>query len=699
MTLDLKERIAVPTPARAAGNAHATGVTTPSRRTTVLLALLFGLGLAGMASVAWVIGNADAPSGEVGTAGGGEVAAEGHDHDGGGHDHDGGGVVGGGFDTVGVGEPTTATLEGGAGQVTLGLTTQVPAGQSIGRLSAVPPGRPVTISVSVTAGAAPALPELSLQRLADDGSTEPVPLDRPETFLLNTGDGSLALPAGAAAHDHGAGRGLTQGMPGGGFAWATSIRSVPDDVAADSSGRWLAAVQADEGIVQLVDLLARAEPVTVEVEGRPEALWFAPSGQLWVGDHQGQRLHVIDPASAATTARLDLAHPPAHVTFTDDGGTALATGDRIVSVIDVARGEVRTTGEVRGDATAATFAPAVGEFGMFALAHADGAVTLLPVTPDGTIGEGSSVDLGSSARGTSAIATAPDGRTLVTANEVADTVAVVDAITAEVRAVVPAGEQPAEIGFLDDFAVVRNAGSAELTWVDLADPSKSGNEALGSAPPASMTVEAGGGQVLLPSPVESRVYLLHTMMGRPMVMGSEDAPTGADLAVSTTTSLRPVDGEVLHDHAEGTSSSGHPHDEVYAQDVVLDQIGRYELTVSVNGATASFPIEVAPLEGPPVVVAPVDVPPTAIVGETVTVSFVSSVSAQLDRPEVLAVINDAQGINQVRAPARHVGGDHYAADLVLSRSGRWSVTLLAETSGVNPETSEQTHIDVQDPQS
>jgi hypothetical protein len=266
------------------------------------------------------------------------------------------------------------------------------------------------------------------------------------------------------------------------------------------------------------------------------------------------------------------------------------------------------------------------------------------------------------------VAVAPDGSTVIVPDPASGTIAVVDLGVRRQVATVEAAAEPSEVAFLEQFAVVRNAGSTDVTWIDLDDPSRSDNLTVGSVPPGLLTVTPDGSELLVPVAADTRVFRIHVMMGRPMVMGSDDDPTGADVVVAVRSAL--------HEARPGT----------LMQRTVFDRPGTYELALEwPGGVTAGgFVVDVAAPPEPERIAWPLASPIAADAGVPVTVEFVAD--RQLVAAEVLAYADTPSGPRQVRAAAHPVPGGGWRAEITLPDGGTYRAYLLSPEAGLTTGT-------------
>jgi DNA-binding beta-propeller fold protein YncE len=393
--------------------------------------------------------------------------------------------------------------------------------------------------------------------------------------------------------------------------------------------------------------------------GRPAAaMEVAPAaGRLWVADAAGDGVSVIDLAARRTVARLRVPGGAGAIAFAGRHHAVVTSAARggTATLVDARRHRVVGTVTLGARPAAVDFAPAAQAF---VVGHADGRLTTLPLSR-GRLGRPQAVRVGPTTAGTGAVRVAPDGRTAVALNARADTIAIVDVARRRLVQTAEAGAAPAEVAFLDHFALARNARSPEVTWVDLDVPSRSNNIRLGSAPGRGMFADVTGDQVLVPSAADRQLYRVHAMHGRPMVMGQVPNPARADAGVTSKGGLQ-------------RTGPGR-----YELRTLIPDAGRYRLTVRLrDGERVEFPLAV---ESPETSVRARSARSRlrARPGEPLTVRF-DVTGASPARADVLAYASSSGTIHQARAAARHIGGTSYEATLRLPDPGSYRLTLIAE---------------------
>lgn len=473
-----------------------------------------------------------------------------------------------------IGAPRVAALDGAAGAVTLHVVAELRDGARAAN-DTVPAGAPVTFTIETRAAAGATAPTLTAERLAADGAV-PTALDHHETFLYNGRDGTFVLRHGAGATagalGEDAGATLSRLAPAGGAAWATTIGAHAGPVVADPTGRWVAVAQPAAGRVDLIDLVARAGPLAAPVGGRPMALAFAPADTtLWVAT-DGSGLVAVDlPAGDVhRVAGIGDAHA---VAVSDDGAHVLAIGtDGQARLVDAATRRVVAMRPASADVVTARYVGSL-DGGAFVCVGRGGLVRVLPVRGS-TLTTDRAVETGpAGARDVGGALVAPDGRTLLVSDRVADEVVVVDLAAGHVVDTIAAGTDPADIERLDHFAIVRSAATAAATWVDLDDTARSGAVAIGGAPASSLAGTPGAAEVLAPVPADARLYRLRIAHGQPTTVAS-DGPVTADVAVDVMGTL----------HALGTDR--------FEQRAAFDTPGRYRLTFTIGGHRATWELDV-----------------------------------------------------------------------------------------------------------
>jgi hypothetical protein len=278
------------------------------------------------------------------------------------------------------------------------------------------------------------------------------------------------------------------------------------------------------------------------------------------------------------------------------------------------------------------------------------------VTVTGSVRTGNAADV---------VAVAPGGAKAVVIDKIGSRATVVDIDRQVPTGSAQTAQDPAQVVFLEGFAVVRNAGNPAVTWVDLTDPSKSNDVPLGAQPAAHLAVSQDGTGVLASSPADGNVYHLHAMMGRPMVMGQDRLVAGADRVLEAAASV----GEV----APGR----------YQLHTLFEQAGRYRIDVQVGeGQPAQFQLVVAEPDKAALRAIPEKPLAEAKVGERVAVRFRGYIDAS--DVQVLAYVNTAGGSTRQERLSARWDGRAYEVAIVPEVAGTWRLFLVSEERGLKP---------------
>lgn len=187
-------------------------------------------------------------------------------------------------------------------------------------------------------------------------------------------------------------------------------------------------------------------------------------------------------------------------------------------------------------------------------------------------------------KGIEMIRFSPNGRQGVVLNQHANVAYIIDPVNGSLHKTVLTGEAPNDIVFMNEYALIRDTYSPDLTYIKL-DEDISNNAVVGSGPsltwmPHSLITTPYGDEVVVTSPREGRIWFIHEMFDevirfiRPMAMGSANVEYGSD-------ALTVVESK-LHETDPG----------VYRQYIKLDRTGTYDIKFRTQKINANFKIEV-----------------------------------------------------------------------------------------------------------
>ncbi|SNQ61291.1 YncE family protein [Candidatus Methanoperedens nitratireducens] len=264
----------------------------------------------------------------------------------------------------------------------------------------------------------------------------------------------------------------------------------------------------------------------------------------------------------------------------------------------------------------------------------------------------------------------PDGRRGVVLDKHANTAYIIDAATSSIIKTVKTGEAPGAVGFIEEYALVRNTYSNDVTYISMDNPDVSNNELVGGAPPLNVTLRSlqttpYGDEVVITSPEDTRIYFMHKMNGEPMVMNSATVEYGSNAVA--------IVENKLHETSPGT----------YQQYIILDREGSYDVEFRSGKINATFKIEVLPDRTTGFQTAAL-FNKTFITGGTSTLQYrITSRKTGLSEENltdlIFVVIKPGKGAWTKRLPSRHIGNGTYEAKIAFPEEGEYIVTLASGT--------------------
>ncbi len=270
-------------------------------------------------------------------------------------------------------------------------------------------------------------------------------------------------------------------------------------------------------------------------------------------------------------------------------------------------------------------------------------------------------------RGIEIIKFSPDGKRGVVLNKYENSAYVIDAATGSIIKTVKTGEMPSSVAFMDEYALIRNTYSNDLTYISMLDPGVSNNELVGTQPPLNATqrslqTTSYGDEVVVTSPRDGGIYFMHKMNGQPMVMSSTRVEFGSDAVA--------IIENKLHETGPG----------VYQQYILLEREGVYVIEFRTSNLNTTFKIEVLP---------------DRTIGFQTTLFNKTSIKGiptvlqyriterKTGQPEenltdlVFIVIKPGKGAWTKRLPSKYIGNGIYEAKMTFPEEGEYMVTLAS----------------------
>lgn len=456
-------------------------------------------------------------------------------------------------------------------------------------------------------------------------------------LLIARSRGEIDAPT-STTHGHGHTTGARLGAAlGATGVFAAKMSPGATDVAVDAQGTRLAAVHADAGTLERLDLVRGTRPVETPGLGRPTQVWFAPDGdRVWVNDadagvrvvgRTGGDAPVVAGAAGANT-----------VAFAPERGIAVVAGENTTeaSLVDTATLARTATLDLPAPVTSATF---IRRPAAVLLTHPDGSVSVAPLDRSQRpyrIATG----IAGGAR-TTAVVTR-DGRRAAVLLPDARRITVLDLRSRRPLTSITTGAEPRGLELLRGrYATTRSTRDPTATWVDVRTPSRAADLPLGDRPATSMALTDKGTRLLFTDPAARQVLDVHAMMGRPMVMGVIPGAFAPD-------DVAPFPGGV---HRTGPRE--------FRRTVVLRDDGDHRITIhspggafttTLRGGSVTRPLT-ATLTSPP---------PSVAVGDRATIGFRLS-RATTAPVELVAITTGPAGTRQTRVRATRSAGGWSAA--------------------------------------
>ncbi len=263
----------------------------------------------------------------------------------------------------------------------------------------------------------------------------------------------------------------------------------------------------------------------------------------------------------------------------------------------------------------------------------------------------------------------PKGESGVVLNKYENSAYIIDAATGSIVKTVKTGEMPSSVAFMEEYALVRNTYSNDVTYISMLNPEISNNELIGTQPPLNATqrslqTNSYGDEVVVTSPRDGGIYFMHKMEDEPMVMGSARVEFGSDAVA--------IVENKIHETSPG----------VYQQYIKLNREGSYVVEFRTQRINTSFKIDVLPDLTRGIIV-------TALFNNTTFVPGIPSVlqyqiiDGKTGKPDenisdlVYIVIkpSSSKAVWTKRIPSRHTGGGIYEAKITFPDEGDYMVTL------------------------
>ncbi len=345
------------------------------------------------------------------------------------------------------------------------------------------------------------------------------------------------------------------------------------DMISSRYGDYVYATIPNESQVAVVNTISREAEKYIDVGAMPGMMFLQPkSGNLWVSNDDGESMSIIDTDSNVLVKTIETGKGYHQVAFSPENAYVTNSETDEVSVIRL-DSLMKQMGIVIGRGSYGVGYSKVSNE-IYVANIFQGTVIAIDARNNKIK---SNIPLST---GVETVHISPDGRKAVVLNRHRNTAHVIDAMNGSVLTVTT-GEAPGEVAFMEEYALVRNTYSPDVTYISMTDPGISNNEVVGSEPPLtwmphSLVSTSYGDEVVITSPREGKILFMHTMNGEPMAMSSATVEYGSDAAA--------IVENRLHEIAPGT----------YQQYIILEREGAYDIEFKIQRMNASFKIEVLP---------------------------------------------------------------------------------------------------------
>lgn len=403
----------------------------------------------------------------------------------------------------------------------------------------------------------------------------------------------------------------------------------------------------------------------INVERSPGRMFIQPESRyLWVSNDNSSSMSIINTDNNTLTKTIrtgrgyhQIAFSPqkAYVTNSENGTVSVIRLDDLEKEKDIDVGKAPygiASSKVRSE--------------IFVSDILQGTVSVIDTGTDKITGN---IPL---TRGIEAVSFSPDGTVGIVLNPHSGIAYVIDAVNRKIIRSVRTGEAPSDIVFMEEYAMIRNSYSPDITFISMKDPGVSNIALVGVEPaltrmPHSILTTSSGDETVVTSPREGKIYFMHIMNGEPMSMSSTRVEFGSD-AVAIVENR-------LHETEPG----------IYQQYIILDREGTYDIKFKSERINATFRIEVMPD-------LTIGFQTTALFNETLQTGKTSILQYRIierrtGMPEenltdlIYTLIRPAgnKGVWTERLYARHIGNGTYEARIKFSEEGEYTVGITSDT--------------------
>jgi len=486
-----------------------------------------------------------------------------------------------------------------------------------------------------------------------------------QLFVLNSGRGTVEVLDTFGSYDPRSNAIKNMGTMTSKVIMLKNTGSRTGDITADRYGDHIYVTLPDDDLVVVVNTINREVVKYIDAGSNPDLMFLQPGSRyLWVSSDGS--FSIIDTVNNAPAGTVWTGKGYHQVAFSPDHAYITNTQYNTVSVIRLE--DLTKVKDIKVQRMPYGIDYSSSSKEIYVANSQEGTLTVIDAQTN------SVKRLIPLSAGIETVRFSQDGRRGVVLNKYENSAYVIDADAGKMIKVVKTGEVPGAVEFMGEYALVRNAYSNDVTYINTEDPDISNNEIVGTQPPLNVTprslqVTSYGDEAVIASPRDGRVYFMHEMSGQPMAMSSATVEYGSD-------SVAVVENKI-HETSPG----------VYRQYVVLEREGLYALEFSTAEINATFRIEVLPdAAAGQMEITPLFKNKTFVKGDISTVRYLitdgrtgAPVENITDLTYIAIKPATGKGIWTERYPARHAGNGTYEAEVVFPEDGDYMISLISST--------------------